>query len=86
MNQCVRFWEMKVKVVMSDDFHLSCSSSDAPGSVHDSGDGGQSLLAPPQRLLSAQVSGYGRADHGRRAANEAASVGQEDSVYHLIIG
>lgn len=66
--------------------HLSCSCSDAPGSIHYSGDGGQSFLAPTQSFLPAQVCRYGGADHGRRAANEAASVGQEDGVYHLVIG
>lgn len=66
--------------------HLSGSCSDAPGSVHDSGDSGQRFLAAPQSFLSAQVCRYGGADHGGRAADEAASVGQEDGVYHLVVG
>lgn len=66
--------------------HLSRSGSEAPGSVHDARDGGQSLLAPPQSFLPAQVGRYGGADHGGRAADEAADVGQEDGVDHLVSG
>lgn len=73
------------EVAAVEDSHLSRSGSEAPGPVHDAGDGGQSLLTPPQSFLSAQVSRYGGADQGGRAANEAASDGQEDGVYHLVI-
>lgn len=74
------------KTAATDHPHLSCSCSDAPRSIHDSGDSGQSFLAALQSFLAAQVCRYGGADHGRRPANEAASVGQEDNVYHLVIG
>lgn len=65
--------------------HLSCSCSYAPGSVHDPGDGGQSLLTAPQRLLSAQVGGNGRADHVGRTADEEAGRGQDDGVDELVV-
>lgn len=73
-------------IAVMDHPHLSCSCPDAPGSVHDSGDSGQCFLAPPQSFLSAQVCRDGGADHGGRTANEAASVGQENGVDHLVIG
>lgn len=78
--------EPEGKIAACDPPHLSGSCSDAPGSVHDSGDGGQSLPAAPQGFLSAQVCRYGGADHGGRTADEAAGVGQEDGVFHLVIG
>lgn len=65
--------------------HLSSSSSNTPSSVHYTGDSSQSLLTSPQSLLSAQVSSYGGADHGRWAADEEASVGQQHGIYHLVI-
>lgn len=65
--------------------HLSCSSSDASGSIHDPGDGCQSLLAAPQGVLPPQVSGNGRADHVGRAADEEAGGRQEDGVYDLVV-
>lgn len=65
--------------------HLSPSSSYTPRSVHDASDSSQSLLTPPQSLLSAQVSRYGGADHVTRTADEEASDSQQHCVYHLVV-
>lgn len=65
--------------------HLSAGSPDAPSSVHYACDGSQSLLTPPQSLLPAKVSGYGGANHGRRAADEKAGGSQQRGVYHLVV-
>lgn len=65
--------------------HLPPGSSHTPSSIHDASDGSQSLLTPPQSVLPAQVSGYGRADHIRRATNEEASGGQQRGIDHLVV-
>lgn len=66
--------------------YLSAGGPDAPSSVHYAGDGGQSLLAAPERLLPAQVGRDGRADHGGGPADEEAGGGQQGGVYGLVVG